>query len=121
MIVPKRNPEVVWRLEKGLHEIAWEKARKEEEYEDLGVLTLMVKGGIHQLNLVGAEIWTRINGISTVEKISSEVGKLFGWEDGETEEAVLEFLKGIAEQGWVTLKESEGREAAPMWKGTRKP
>jgi len=30
MIVPKRNPEVAWRLEKGLHEIAWEKARKEE-------------------------------------------------------------------------------------------
>jgi hypothetical protein len=121
MIVPKRNPDVVWRLEKGIHEMAWDKARKEEEYEDLGVLTLMVKGGIHQLNLVGAEIWTRVNGISTVRKISSEVGKLFGWEDGETEEAVLEFLKGIAEQGWVTLKESEGREAAPMWKGTRKP
>jgi len=121
MIVPKRNPDVVWRLEKGLHEMAWDKARKEEEYEDLGVLTLMVKGGIHQLNLVGAEIWTRINGISTVEKISSEVGKLFGWDDVETEEAVLEFLKGIAEQGWVTLVESAGREAAPMCKGTRKP
>lgn len=121
MIVPKRNPDVVWRLEKGLHEMAWDKARKEEEYEDLGVLTLMVKGGIHQLNLVGAEIWTRVNGVSTVRKISSEVGKLFGWEDEETDEAVLEFLKGIAGQGWVTLKESEGREAAPMWKGTRKP
>ena len=121
MVVPKRNPDVVWRLEKGIHEMAWDKARKEEEFEDLGVLTLMVKGGIHQLNLVGAEIWTRINGISTVKKISSEVGKQFGWEDGETEEGVLGFLKGIAEQGWVTLKESEGREAAPMWKGTRKP
>jgi len=121
MIVPKRNPDVVWRLEKGLHEMAWAKARNEEEYEDIGVLTLMVKGGIHQLNLVGAEIWTRVNGVSTVGKISSEVGKLFGWEDEETDEAVLEFLKGIAEQGWVTLKESEGREAAPMWKGTRKP
>ena len=76
MIVPKRNPEVVWRLEKGLHETAWDKARKEEEYEDLGVLTLMVKGGIHQLNLVGAEIWLRIN--------------------------------GIAERGWVSLKEKAG-------------
>lgn len=119
MIVPKRNPDVVWRLEKGLHEMAWDKARKEEEYEDLGVLTLMVKGGIHQLNLVGAEIWTRINSVNTVERISSEVGKLFGWEGSETEEAVLEFLKGIAEQGWVTLVESEGRGPAspPKWSG----
>lgn len=118
MIVPKRNPDVAWRLEKGLHEMAWDKARKEEEYEDLGVLTLMVKGGIHQLNLVGAEIWTRINGINSVEKISSEVGKLFGWEDEETEEAVLEFLKGIAEQGWVTLKESAGRGPSPPRMGS---
>jgi len=118
MIVPKRNPDVVWRLEKGLHEIAWDKARKEEEYEDLGVLTLMVKGGIHQLNLVGAEIWTRINGINTVRKISGEVGELFGWEGEETEEAVLEFLKGIEERGWVTLKESAGRGPAPPWKGS---
>ena len=109
MIVPKRNPEVVWRLETGLHEMAWDKARKEEEYEDLGVLTLMVKGGIHQLNLVGAEIWLRINGINTVKKIAGEVGNLFGWEGEDTEEAVLEFLNGIAERGWVSLKERAGR------------
>ena len=99
MIVPKRNPEVVWRLEKGLHEIAWEKARKEEEYEDLGVLTLMIKGKIHQLNLVGAEIWTRLNGINALGKISAEVAALFSWEVEEAEEAVLEFLRGIEETG----------------------
>ena len=118
MIVPKRNPEVVWRLEKGLHEMAWDKARKEEEYEDLGVLTLMVKGGIHQLNLVGAEIWIRINGINTVKKIAGEVGTLFDWEGDDTEEAVLEFLRGIADRGWVSLKESAGRGPAPPWKGS---
>ena len=103
--MPKRNPEVVWRLEKGLHEIAWENARKEEEYEDLGVLTLMVKGEIHQLNLVGAEIWTRLNGISALRKISAEVAALFSWEGEEAEEAVLEFLRGIEEKGWVRLVE----------------
>ena len=105
MIVPKRNPEVVWRLEKGLHEIAWEKARKEEEYEDLGVLTLMLKGEIHQLNLVGAEIWTRLNGINALGKISAEVATLFAWDAEEAEEAVLEFLRGIEEKGWVRLVE----------------
>lgn len=121
MIVPKRNPEVVWRLEKGMHAMAWDKARKDEEYEDLGVLTLMVKGGIHQLNLVGAEIWTRMNGINDLKKISAEVGALFGWEAGETEEAVLEFLKGIAGQGWVTLSERGGGGFGPAWKGGGTP
>jgi len=105
MIVPKRNPEVVWRLEQGMHEIAWEKARREEEYEDLGVLTLMFKGEIHQLNLVGAEIWTRLNGISAVGKIAAEVATLFSWDGEEAEEAVLAFLRGIEGKGWVTLVE----------------
>ncbi len=104
-MVPKRNPEVVWRLEKGIHQMAWDKAGKDEEYEDLGVLTLMVKGSIHQLNLVGAEIWTRINGVNTADRISTQVAELFGWEADETREAVLEFLEGIAERGWVTLGE----------------
>jgi GeoRSP system PqqD family protein len=99
---PRRNPEVVWRLEKGMHAIAWDKARKGEEYEDLGVLTLMVEKSIHQLNLVGAEIWTRINGINTVEKIAAEVASLFDWEAKEAEEAVREFLEGIGRRGWVT-------------------
>jgi len=103
--VPKRNPEVVWRLEKGLHEIAWGKARNEEEYEDLGVLTLMLKGEIHQLNLVGAEIWTRLNGINALGKISAEVATLFSWDEEEAEEAVLQFLRGIEEKGWVRLVE----------------
>lgn len=101
---PKRNPEVVWRLEKGIREMAWDKARKGEEYEDLGVLTLMVEKSIHQLNLVGAEIWTRINGVHTVERIAAEGASLFEWDAGEAEEAVLEFLMGIEERGWVTLE-----------------
>jgi len=100
---PKRNPAVVWRLEKGIHQMAWEKARKEEDFEDLGVLTLMHEGSIHQLNLIGAEIWTRVNGANSIERISEEVGALFGWEAGETKEAVLEFLKGLAVKGWVSL------------------
>ena len=113
MIVPKRNPEVAWRLEKGLHEIAWEKARKEEEYEDLGVLSLMFKEEIHQLNLVGAEIWTRLNGISSLGKISAEVADLFQWDPEEAEEAVLEFLQGIEEKGWVRLVERPDSSPAP--------
>lgn len=117
MIVPKRNPEVAWRLEKGMHEIAWEKARKDEEYEDLGVLTLMVNGKIHQLNLVGAEIWTRLNGIRPLGKISAEVAELFSWDPDEAEEAVLGFLRGIEEKEWVRLVEKPDTPAAPGRRG----
>ncbi len=100
---PKRNPEVAWRLEKGIHEMAWDRYRKDEEYEDLGVLTLAYKETIHQLNLVGAEIWTRVNGANSVDRISGEVAGLFDWDPGEAKEAVLEFLEGLEKQGWVIL------------------
>ncbi len=111
---PKRNPEIVWRLEKGMQEVAWENARRGEEYEDMGVLTLMVGGTIHQLNLVGAEIWTRINGINTLEKIASEIAVLFDADPADIEADVGEFLTGVAEKGWVTLSGDSG-PAGPKW------
>ncbi len=112
---PRRNPDIAWRLEKGMHAVAWEKLRKGEEYENLGVLTLLVDGAIHQLNLVGAEIWTRINSVNTIEKIAAEVAPLFGADFGEMQADVLEFLKGIEAKGWVTLPANPSH-AAPKWK-----
>jgi hypothetical protein len=101
---PERNPAIVWRLEKKHYDEAWEAARNDEEdFDDKGVLTLMIKGGIHQLNLVGAEIWTRIDGQKDDEAIAAEMAELFGWEPEETVEAVRAFLEGIASRGWVTL------------------
>lgn len=112
---PKRNPEVVWRLEEGMRELAWERTRRGEEYEDLGVLTLMVKGAIHQLNLVGAEVWTRINGINTAEKIAWDVAALFETDEKETELEVGEFLRTLEEKGWVILEEAQAPQG-PLWK-----
>ncbi len=110
---PKRNPEVVWRLEKGMHEMAWDRARKGEEYENLGVLTLMTRGSIHQLNLVGAEIWTRITGVNSVEKIVDEIGALFDVAPGEIEADVVAFLRESERNGWVTMGGAAGPD--PRW------
>ncbi len=101
---PERNPAIVWRLEKKIYDEAWEAARNDEEdFDDKGVLTLMLKGGIHQLNLVGAEIWTRVDGQRDDAAIAAEMAELFGWEPEETVEAVRAFLEGIASRGWITL------------------
>lgn len=111
---PKRRPEVVWRLEKGMREAALEKARRGEAYEDIGVATLMVGGTIHQLNLVGAEIWSRINGINSVSKIAADVAALFEADPGEVEADVGEFLRDIEARGWVTIDGPPG-PAGPKW------
>jgi GeoRSP system PqqD family protein len=112
---PKRNPEVVWRLEEGMRQLAWDRARKGEEYEDLGVLTLMVQGAIHQLNLVGAEVWTRINGINTAEKIARDVAALFETDIEEMERDVGGFLRGLEGKGWVILDALQAPQG-PLWR-----
>ena len=109
---PKRNPEVVWRVEEGMRELVWDRARKGEEYEDLAVLTLMIQGAIHQLNLVGAEVWTRINGINTAEKIAREVAALFEPDPEEMERDVAQFLRDLGEKGWVILGASDASQGA---------
>jgi len=111
---PRRNPAIVWRLEKGMHELAWDRARKGEEYEEVGVLTLMLGESIHQLNLVGAEIWTRLNGINTAEKIAAEIAPLFQADPGEMHADVTAFLTDIEGKGWVTLSEGSAPQA-PRW------
>lgn len=101
---PKRNPEVSWRLEKGLYEKAREEAKRGEDYEDIGVLTLMAGNSIHQLNLVGAEIWLRINGIAAVDAIVKEIAELFEVDSEAMKGDVVEFLNSIRERGWITIE-----------------
>src|SRR3972149_10142722 len=95
-----------------MRDLARERARKGEGYEDLGVLTLMVQGAIHQLNLVGAEVWTRINGINTAEKIAREVDGLFETDPEEMERDVAQFLRDLGEKGWVILGASDASQVA---------
>ena len=40
---------------------------------------------------------------------------MFGWEKQETEEAVLQFLNGIEELGWVMLQ-AKTDPVTPKWK-----
>lgn len=112
---PKRNPEVAWRIEKGMRELAWEKARRGEEYEEMGVLTLMHRGAIHQVNLVGAEIWSRLNGINTVRRIAEEVASLFDADAADVEADVTAFLSDAVARGWATLEDAP--PPGPKWSG----
>lgn len=98
-----------------MRELARSRASKGEEYEDLGVVTLMVGGTLHQLNLVGAEIWTRINSVNTARKIAFEVAALFEADPDEMEGDVEAFLRDLAQKGWVIL-ESPGASPGPRWK-----
>lgn len=101
---PKRNPDVMWRVEKGFYDIAMERASKGEDYEDMGVLTLSSGSSIHQLNLIGAEIWKRINGIFDSDRIVEEIAETFDVEPGEMKKDVEDFLVSLEKRGWITIE-----------------
>lgn len=87
-----------------MYETAKSKAEKGEDYEDIGVITLMDGSSIHQLNLVGAEVWLRINGINRVDRLVEEISGIFDVDTEKTKEDVLEFLNSIKERGWITIE-----------------
>ncbi len=103
---PKRNPEVMWRVEKGIYQKAIELAKEGKEYEDIGVLSLMHGNSIHQLNLVGAEVWLRINGVNDLDRIAEEIAELFDADVQEMREDVEEFVLSLKERGWVIIEET---------------
>lgn len=114
-MVPRMKTGVAGRFERKKHEEAWARANAEAEggsteggsenpWDELPVYTLMATGTIHQFNLVGGEIISRVDGVRSVAQIAAEVGELFGWDDEETKEAVGEFLAGAQEAGWIVLE-----------------
>ena len=68
-------------------------------------------------NLVGAEVWTRINGINTEEKIARDVAALFESDAEETERDVGGFLRDLEEKGWVILDALQAQQGL-HWKTT---
>jgi len=101
---PKKNPEVKWRLEEGLYSVASAKAQNGEEYEEMGVCSIMCDGSIKQLNLVATEVWLRINGVNRLERIVEGVSEVFSMDTEAMREDVEEFLRSMEKIGWVTFE-----------------
>jgi GeoRSP system PqqD family protein len=103
-VKPKKNPEVNWRLEEGLYQIAVDKLRKGEEFEDMAVLSIMCGQEIKQLNLVGAEVWQRVNGIHRMERIVESVAEFFGLPPESMKDGIEGFIKSMEEKGWISYE-----------------
>jgi len=92
-----RNPEVMWRDEPG----AREKSLADEGNGDREIpcLTLVHLGNMHQLNLVGAEVWKLCDGSLGIEEIIDEVLSRFDAGREEIAGDVNAFVDDLLEQG----------------------
>lgn len=98
---PQRNREIVWRVEKRRQADILDALEAGDEIPDLGTVTLIQSGMMHQLNLVGGMIWERCDGLHTVEQIVNELATEFDVLRADLQEDVDAFIADLAGKGWL--------------------
>lgn len=98
---PLRHPDIVWRVEKRRQATVIKALEAGEDVDDSGTVILLLSGMMHQLNLVGGLIWQQCDGEHTVAEIADTLGKEFDVEKAEVMDDVIDFVKDLAERGWL--------------------
>lgn len=98
---PKRNPEIIWRIEKRREEEVLTALEAGEDVDDSGTVTLMLSGMMHQLNLVGGLIWQQCDGTKTVAEIAEDLGREFDVAKAVIASDVVDFVNELKERGWL--------------------
>lgn len=98
---PKRNPDIVWRVERRRRDDVLRALEAGETVDDCGTVILIHAGTMHQLNLVGGMIWERCDGSRTVSVIASELAAEFAVERSELETDVQDFVTDLSGRGWL--------------------
>lgn len=98
---PQRNREIVWRVEKRRRADVLQALEAGEEPAEVGTVTLIQAGMMHQLNLVGGMIWERCDGSRSVDQIVAELADEFAVERQELQADVEAFIDDLAAKGWL--------------------
>lgn len=98
---PRRNPEIIWRIERHRRDEVLRALEAGEEAGERGTVLLIEKGTMHQLNLVGGMIWERCDGTRDVTRIADELAVEFAVGREELEADVNEFVAGLTARGWL--------------------
>lgn len=98
---PLRNPAIVWREEDELRDAAMAMLERGEDASGEGVLILLCAGVMHQLNMLGAEIWKRCDGERAVDVIAAELAEVFDAAPAEITADVREFVADMQRRGWL--------------------
>ena len=101
MTSPRRNPEIIWRVERRRRDEVLRALEAGEDAGESGTVLLIEKGTMHQLNLVGGMIWERCDGVRSVVEIAGELAVEFAVEREELETDVHEFVNDLTARGWL--------------------
>lgn len=100
----RRNPDVVWREEEEAREEVISALERGEDVSGEGTVLLIVSGMMHQLNILGGEIWKLLDGMSEDEVVDELIG-VFEVDRDTLASDVHAFLTDIASRGWIRYDE----------------
>jgi pyrroloquinoline quinone biosynthesis protein D len=103
--IPARNPEVVWRDEPAARDAIYEALERGDDVADQGWVLLVDRGTMHQLNLIGGEIWCLTDGTRDAAAIAALLAERYDAPAGEILSDVEAFLTECAGKGWLRLEE----------------
>ena len=105
-----RNPDVNWRVESHreahVREVLEDPARAEEDEQaqDVGTVTILSGGVMHQLNLLGGEVWKLCDGTLDRGELLGALLEIFEVDEAVLAEDVNLFLYEMMEKGLVDEK-----------------
>jgi pyrroloquinoline quinone biosynthesis protein D len=97
----ERNPSIVWRKERQAEADVLEALRRGEDASERGVVTLVLSGMMHQLNLFGGRIWELSDATRTADGIAAAIAAEFGWDEQLVRTDVLDFVQDLLQKGWL--------------------
>jgi len=100
-----RNPDVVWREEESAREEVIKATERGEDASAEGTMLLIVAGMMHQLNLLGSEVWKLLDGNRDEDTVVDELFQIFDVDRETLAADVHTFLEDIAERGWISYDE----------------
>lgn len=102
-----RNPDVNWRVESHreahVREVLEDplRAGEDEQAEDVGTVTILSGGVMHQLNLLGGEVWKLCDGTLDRTGLLAALLELFEVDEDILARDVNTFLGEMMEKGLV--------------------
>lgn len=96
-----RHPDIVWRVEKRREAEILKALEAGEDVADRGSVILVISGMMHQLNLVGGEIWSLCDGRRTLNDLVDVLAGEFAVERSVLADDVAEFVNDLLARGWL--------------------
>lgn len=98
---PVRRKDIIWRHEARREQELLEAQNRGEDISDRGTVILVADGAMHQLNLLGGEIWRLCDGTVTVGDIVRDLAAEYDVDAAEIDRDVREFLTDLHSRGWI--------------------